>query len=520
MRVKVNQILLKRGGGLAFLRHPLQTLTLKIALNAFLQEFNKKTIRYALLFVFFQFSLHNGIASESHFGFLYDRYHLTLAPGERTEVLGPFFGYEKNGPGQSLFRFSPLFSIYGDTNIPQNEFEIAYPLISYDRFGPEYRFQIVQLFSISNGERLKSGNKVRRTTLFPFYFRETSPDPEDNYFAILPFYGRLKNRLFRDQVYFILFPIYLQTMKGQMVTDNFIAPFFDVRHGGGVKGWQFWPLVGTEHKVLTQKTNHWGDVESVAGHDKFFVLWPFYFKNTLGLGTTNVEHQLVILPFYTSLVSTTRMTKSYGFPLGVTHIIEREKKYEEWGMPWPFIDFAKGEGKTTKRVFPFYSKAKTPIVESDFFLWPVYKYNRVTSEPLDRERARWFLYFYSDLSEKNTTTGTRLHRIDMWPFFTWRKDHQNNERLQVLAIIEPFLPNNKSIERVYSPVYAFWRAEKNPKAGASSKSLLWNLYRSTETPERRECSAFFGLFQHERTKETNKWRIFFIPFSSRRSHAQ
>jgi hypothetical protein len=492
---KVNQFLSK----MAFRRHFLTFLRLTLTLTG-----------AAYFFC-------NTHAFEAHFGPAYDKYHLTLTPGERTEALGPFFGYEKTTNGQSLFRFSPLFSFYGDTNIPQTEFEIAYPLISYDRFGPEYRFQIIQLFSISNAEKLKTGSNKKRFTIFPFYFQQRSPDPEENYTAFIPFYGRLKNRLFRDEIYFILLPIYLETRKGEMVTDNYIAPFFHSRHGGGVNGWQFWPLIGTEGKVLTQRTNHWGDVEPVGGHEKFFLLWPFYFKNTLGIGTTNVQDQFVLLPFYTSQTSPARTSKSYGFPIGVTHSIDREKNYEEWGVPWPLIDFARGEGKTAKRVWPFYSRAKTPILESDFYLWPVYKYNRATADPLDRERTRILLYLYSDLSEKNTALGTRLHRIDLWPFFTWRKDHQNNERLQLLAIVEPFLPGNKSVERLYSPIYAFWRAEKNAKTGATSKSFLWNLYRSEQTADHNEQSALFGLFQRDRTKEKTKWRICFVPFSTSRA---
>ena len=122
-------------------------------------------------------------------------------------------------------------------------------------------------------------------TLFPIYFQQRSPDPKENYTALVPFYGHLKNRLFRDEIFFVMFPIYSETRKRDVVTDNYLYPFFDLRHGDGLRGWQFWPLVGTEHKDVTTQTNGFGEIETIAGHDKFFALWPIHFYQNTGIGT-------------------------------------------------------------------------------------------------------------------------------------------------------------------------------------------------------------------------------------------
>lgn len=447
------------------------------------------------------------------FGPIYDKFPLTLAPGERSEALGPFFGWQRSGPA-SMFNFTPVFSLYTDKTIPQTEFELAYPILSFDKFGKEYRFQLFQVIAWSGGESMKAKGDKKRTTIFPFYFKQSGPLPEDNYWALLPFYGTLRNRLFRDEVKFVMLPLYLQSTKKKVVTDNYVFPLFHLRHGPGLKGWQFWPLVGNERKELTTSTNNWGETVVEGGHEKFFALWPFYFNNTLGIGTTNVQKQFVLIPFYSNQTASNRVSKSYGFPLGYTHTIDYEKKYEEKDMPWPFIVFAHGEGKQTKRVWPFFSRASTPILRSDFYMWPVYKYNAVNADPLQRERTRILLFLYSDLLERNTTNNTALHRRDFWPLFTWRRDHQNNERLQILSILEPLLPGNKSIERVYSPLWSIWRDERNGKTGARSQSLLWNLYRSDKKENYNKKSALFGLFQREKKAGETRWRIFFIPFTT------
>jgi hypothetical protein len=194
-----------------------------------------------------------------------------------------------------------------------------------------------------------------------------------------------------------------------------------------------------------------------------------------------------------------------------TWIDDREKKYREWQDPWPFVIYARGEGKTTSRVFPLFSRSHNNEIENDSYLWPVYQYHRLHADPLDRIRERILFYLYDDTVEKNTETGTEERRVDMLPFFTYHRDFNGNSRLQILALIEPVLPDNRGIERNWSPLWSLWRAEDNPKTGAGSRSLLWNLYRSDKTLDSKKISILFGLFQYQSVGETNKLRLFYIP---------
>jgi hypothetical protein len=452
------------------------------------------------------------IAFPSSLGPLYENFSLTLQTGKVIEALGPIVGKEEYGSGRSLFRLSPLFSLYEDTKIPQREFELLYPLLTYDHFGPEYRFQLMQVLSWSGGKSSKTGDKSR-FTLFPLYFQQRSTNQADNYTALVPFYGRLQNRLFRDEVHFVMLPLYLRTEKRGVVTHNMPFPLFHIRTGPGLKGWQFWPLIGWEEKLPGRATNIWKEEVTIPGHKRFSLLWPFYFKNTLGIGTTNVQEQFVLLPFYTSISSPARDSRSYGFPLGYTHTIDRQRGYEEHDLPWPLVVFARGEGKQVNRVWPFFSQAKGPILQSDFYLWPIYKYNRATAAPLDRERTRILLFLYSDLVERNTATGTEFRRRDLWPLYTWRKERDDSRRLQLFAPLEPILPHNKSVERLYSPIYSVWRSEKNGKTGHCSRSLLWNFVRAEQRQGERNFSALFGVVQYRRNEDGRHLRICFIPFT-------
>ncbi len=405
----------------------------------------------------------------------------------------------------------PIFSSDVDTGTDSKEYDIFYPVLTYDRFGEQYRWQICQLFSIAGGPTQNETYRDR-ITIFPIYFQQRSSDTNEDYTAVFPIYGHLKNRLFRDEISFTMFPVYVQTRKADMVTDNYVYPFVHVRHGNSLYGWQVWPFVGREHKDPTTQTNGFGDVQIIGGHDKSFYFWPLYFDQKTGIGTTNPEHSQGSIPAFAYLRSPQRDSTTVLWPF-FTHVEDREKKYREWELPWPFIVFARGEGKTMDRVFPFYSKAHSKYLESDFFLWPIYKFNRVHSDPLDRRRTRICFFLYSNVTEKNTESGAAKHRVDLWPFFTYHKDFNGNTRLQVLALLEPYLPNNKSIERDYSQLWSLWRSEHNPKTGAASQSLLWNFYRRDTAPGSKKTSAVFGLFQSKSDSTGKTVRLFYIPIS-------
>jgi hypothetical protein len=254
----------------------------------------------------------------------------------------------------------------------------------------------------------------------------------------------------------------------------------------------------------------WGDGELVGGHDRRFVLWPIFHNYHTDIGTENPQNQQAVLPFYSYLRSPKRDSTTVIWPF-FSRVDDREKKYREWQTPYPFVVFANGEGKTTRRVWPFFSQSHSPILQSDFYLWPIYKYNRAHIDPLDRERTRILFFLFSDTTERNTETKKFRRRVDFWPLFTHRRDFNGNSRLQVLAPLEPLVPGAHKIERDYSPVWSVWRSERNAQTGATSQSLLWNLYRREASPERKKVSALFGLFQYQKTETGKKLRLFFIP---------
>jgi hypothetical protein len=446
-------------------------------------------------------------------GPIFDQFSLTLDSGRRTEAIGPFF-YNQKAETEKTWAVPPLLSYDADPGTESKEIDFGYPLLTYERYGLEYRWQFCQVLSFAGGQSPNDDSVQKRFTLFPLYFQQRSPVPDENYTALLPLYGRLRNRLFRDEIFFVLFPLYIETRKHDVITDNYLWPVFHLRHGDGLFGWQFWPLVGHEHKDVTTRTNGFNETEIIGGHDKFFALWPFYFDETTGIGTDNPETWHAALLLYGQSRSPRRDYTSVIWPF-FAWIDDRGKKYREWELPWPFVIVARGEGKTITRVLPLFSLAHDDEQESDSYLWPLYRYNHLHAGVLDRERTRIVFYLFGNLTEKNTDTGAVRQRVDLWPFFTWKRDFKGGERLQILAPIEPVLPNNRGVERNWSPLWSLWRSESNPQTGAASQSLLWNFYRRDTTPTAKKCSLLLGLFQYQSDSETQRLRLLYIPVFNR-----
>ena len=140
---------------------------------------------------------------------------------------------------------------------------------------------------------------------------------------------------------------------------------------------------------------------------------------------------------------------------------------------------------------------------------------RLLSEGMDVSGIDCFIDYYPrELKEKNLETGRTRRRIDIWPLFNRREELNGNTRTQLLAPIESVLPANRDIELEYAHFWSLWLSQRNARTGASSHSLLWNLYRREVRADSRQTSFLFGLFQQRRDARGTETRIAFIPFRS------
>ncbi len=398
-------------------------------------------------------------------------------PVDRMHVqsgLGPFLEFARS-PDDAVREFSirPLFHWRRDRLARRLEWEVLYPFMSYSRDEEDREFQFLQILNFRE-EGSQAHAREDRFDLFPFYLSGRT-DTGESYRAVVPFGGRALDRLGQDEIEFVLFPAYLRLVKRGVETRYFPWPLVSVTRGERQSGFRIIPLYGEEVK------------EGVS--EMRFVLWPLFFHQRTGLDGENPEETLAVLPFYVSQRSKTRESTTILWPF-FTHTVDRERQYEQWDLPWPLIQVARGEARTIRRFLPFFS-VEERVLRNEFLLremkssdlvllFPLYIRNREEIPGSVKVRHRILWYLYSDTREEGRDGSTR--RVDAWPFFRYTRDREGAVEFQTLALLEAFMPGNERIERNYSPLWALYTYRRSTR-GDEVRSLLWNLVRHESTQE-------------------------------------
>ena len=449
-------------------------------------------------------------ADEFVIGPVYSDYTLTLEPGQRTDILGPFWRNERTLEKRTR-AFHPILSYEKHHDGEFAEFDVLFPLMGYHQFGGATRYHLFHLLSYTHYKLDDEPEHDRKITVMPFFFHKRSEEPDESYTALFPIYGTLKHRMLRKEMKWVLWPVYLQTEKSDFTTYNYFYPFLHYRTGDHVKGWQFWPIYGQERRDAYTRLNNWDEEEIVPGHVKHFALSPFFLNERRGIGSDNPVHELSVLPFYSMETSPLRSRHSYLWPF-FNFVDDREQGYKEQSYLWPFILFARGPGRHETRVLPFYNNLESAGKKRKSILWPLWTRTTIIKHPLQLERNRLLYLLYSDRHQTNLDTGDEWRHRDLWPLYTWRRDPNGTTELQILAPFEPLRFDHPGVARNWSPLWTLWRSEFNAETLTKSRSLLWNTYRESKSSTEKKVSLLFGLFQYHSTPEQRRWRVFFIPF--------
>ena len=369
--------------------------------------------------------------------------------GNEKRFIGPLVSYEKD-EDQTHFVFRPLGLSYDSGEEEEDEGGVCnyiYPLgkISRDHsyFLPVYR-----------------SNRSEKASDFSFFLIFGGTSEKGPYGGFFPFYGKMYNRFAKDELGFVMWPVYAYTSDEGAEKKDILWPFFSI-YGGTDKGFKAWPF--------------YGDRDRPGVRRKQFFLWPVFFKEQKNLDTNEPMNSFFALPFYVHAESSTTEYKGILWPF---FTYKKNQYKEEWNVPWPFVSVTTGETDGYE-VFPFVSKEETDTDRKLHLFWPIYRHNEYTV----KEQK------YTDTSILAINRYVKDDRgtfFNIWPFFEYEKNEEDSTFL--FPSIFPF--RYEELNRIVKP--------------------LVTAYEYKRRDDITTTNVLYGLFTHEASDESWRTRFAFV----------
>lgn len=405
---------------------------------------------------------------------------------------------------------------------PPGKEVVIRPFGSYASFGQDYwRFRA--LWPLAESRRIDG---EERDYIFPFWYRKKSrglqggPNNrwmffpilfggeiyrEGKYFAVFPFGGKLRRLLGKEEIDFILFPLYWKNLAAGNYSVHILFPFYNRMWGEETHGWRIWPFYGRYRSVTR---------DGRPRYDRRFWMWPFYIYQENDLNTRRPSKLIFIFPFYGKSESNRTLTRTILWPFFHTTINKKtgEKIHFGYVVPyrfgggyfdvWPFFG-VKSEKQTDKM------EAGEPYTRyRQFCLWPIQRYNR--EEDDNRISTRfWIMPFYWRFWSIRKADQAEDLEWRIWPLVRYRRVRDYRDFF--ILSLNP-LRQEVPLERFYA---RFWRIvlfRDTPRWTGWEALFTLLSYRDQKKEDTRTFSVLGGLFGRKETPQGKQYRFFYLPW--------
>lgn len=370
--------------------------------------------------------------------------------------IAPLLHYSSDDQGYTCHVLGPLLEFSSDHTAIRPLFykqsaqlEVLYPLGSFSeeesRFLPLYRS--------------RADEQNPHTDLFPVFW---GADEGRRYGGVFPLYGTLRHRYGRDEIRFVLWPLYSASRTGDERRYSVLWPIFTYSPARELK---VFPLYGEKH--------------SQEGKYQYF-LWPIFHRER---GPQAMD---AALPLFLSARGEQNRTLSVLWPL-FTYNRDDERGHTSMDMPWPLVRYATGACEE-RRFFPLYwSKTEGLASGRKAVLWPLYTMH-YEAEPENGYNQRTTRILILSSLETENKDGQNFTTLHIWPVFYASKD-PDSRRWRVPNLI-PL--SDEGFQRNWAPLLTLAYGEKTQDT--TEVDILWHTlsYRSTAESSRTACSFLFS----------------------------
>ena len=424
------------------------------------------------------------------------------------DFLWPLFHFEKDESGGTDFRIRPLWRCVVDAREKRVEHEFLPPLGAVRMSEGETTARLLPLFFYR--EHMSEGAKGawdRDWFFTPLLWGGSSSDGED-YLALFPVYGKLRQFFTYDEWGFFLFPLYSWTERKRDYSRSIIWPLGGYGGGkeeGSFHWWRALPFYGqnidpgkSESYSVLWPFFHWGSdrLDSEHPYDKFF------FFPIVGWRSGGAFLSWTFLwPFFRHSHKVEGMDEEAG-----------RGEFSSWDIVWPLFRYIHSslEDKNFDQwwIFPLIASTVTDNRDVLSLLWPLI-WLRQYQDSLQKRDDHYFLPLYWDYTirykkgrykkgrYKKGTDGEFDAGEDkgfrLYPLLGYREDRAGKWRFRALAPYPWDGSNSEGVEEAYD--WAFTLVDiRGDKLGNSRTRTFANLYTSRNFAGKRWQASIPFLF--------------------------
>lgn len=405
----------------------------------------------------------------------------------------PFYAHVQTDEG-SFFAIRPFYS---RTAVEEGEIrDFFWPLYSRKEFKDEKTSRALIFWYTHEFDASEEDSRHRRW-LLPFYFQGRDALGE-TYFALFPAGGTIHEFFGRDELMFVLFPVFGKSRINDVKTTSVLWPIYSRTRGDGIQRDRVFPLYGKS--ILEEK------------YEKKFVLWPFwnsaeYFYPgdsgkawilfpLCGRAKMETERTLWLVPPFFRFTKGERQNRLY--------------------CPWPFIQKMESERADRLYVWPLWGRDRYEGVlnHRTFMFWPLLWSERSESAGLSTTRRMAVPFFSLQRSFQIEEGVPKEDRVEisrywkLWPLMSWRREGEVSRfrMLELWPVID-----SPPVERNWAPLWTLYRRTADAD-GRVCRDVLWFAWHSEREPDagRTEWSLLKGLLAYKRQGEERSLRLFYF----------
>jgi len=421
---------------------------------------------------------------------------------ERERAAGPFWERSDSPDGPTLRAVPrPIYVRVTDPATARTAWDALWPVAAGKTFGEQESWRVVSAFFL-NQDRGDPESKYR-FWLLPVWFHGRD-ESGVGYAALFPVGGHIRNLLWKDQIRFVLWPVWARSGVNDVVTTDVFWPIYSrtTTPDGRLEKFRVFPLYGhsrregqfEKHTVLWPVWSH-ARYEHPKAAGTAWVLFPLYGRVRL-----NSQRGWMVLPPFFQHVRGDQLTRTY--------------------FPWPFFQRETGVRERLS-IWPLYGRRVDAELKRTYWLWPLI--SREENEQGRGHSVRWTVApLYNNVSYSRAAPAApagasaedapapprevRANRTKLWPLVSRQYDLDAGAYRLRAPDLWPG-PHPPAVERTWAPLWTW--VDFRVRGDDSDFEVLWGLYRATRRGGEGRAFSLFPLWRHERAADDSdrRWSV-------------